>query len=328
MSAPAVVDPHEASWYAERRTYIGASEAAVIVGVSPWQTEYQLWLEKRGELVRDGQSAVQTWGHRVEQVAADIYAETTGRRLRRYDPQKVKRHRVHPFVGCNPDRGVLGRGEKRGVQIKSSWKAMTEVPDHYRLQVQQEMAVMGWDVVDLAVLTGFGGFEIHEVPRDDEQIRYLLDIESGWWQRHMVEGIEPPRTGRYLNALWHEDTMRASETQADAVRTLIDLRARMKRLEATESNAVEWIKRSMAGASKLDGRDYGVTATWVKPWSKDVPETDWHAAFDEVAETYLGEHSRVEVIANHTTTRTKTGGGGLLVKSKDAEPAPEEEEES
>ena len=34
----------------ERRTYIGASETAAVLGLSPWLTPLQLWAQKRGIL--------------------------------------------------------------------------------------------------------------------------------------------------------------------------------------------------------------------------------------------------------------------------------------
>ncbi len=33
-------------WHAFRRKRIGASDAPVIMGISPWKTPYQLWIEK------------------------------------------------------------------------------------------------------------------------------------------------------------------------------------------------------------------------------------------------------------------------------------------
>lgn len=348
MSVAIAADPHDAAWHEERRTYIGASDVAVIFGVSPWQTEYSLWLEKRGELVREEQTQVQSWGHRVEQVAADIYTEVTGRRLRRYDERKVHRHKRFPMIACHPDRGVIG--ERRGVELKSSWKPMPVAPDNYQLQAQTTMAVMGWEVMDLAVLTGFGGFQPPlEIPRDDEQIRLIEDVVPAWWQRHIVEGIEPERTGRYLNGLRGEDTMRASDAQVDALRALRDIRERATRLDAQDDNIVEWLKRSMSGARRLDGRDYGVSATWTKAWSKDVEETDWRAVAaayrllclaqgeegieipEAVRELTRGgrllDAPTLDAIESiHTNTVTKSGGGGLTVKWKDVEPTSEEEQ--
>ena len=67
----------------------------------------------------------------------------------------------------------------------------------------------------------------------------------------------------------------ASEMQADAARAYTDLGEQVKRLEARRNNAVEFLKRSLAGAKKLNDPGYGLSITWT-PWSKTEDVTDWH----------------------------------------------------
>lgn len=320
MSAVPLIDPRDDAWYAERRTYIGASDVPILIGISPYKTPYDLWLEKTGQKDPEPPTEVQSWGHRVEQLAADFYSEQTGRRLRRYN--KVQRHRQWPFIAANPDRGVIG--ERRGVQVKSSWKPWPDgVPEAYQVQCQIEMAVMEWEADDIALLTGYGGFRPYEVLRDDLRIHRLITIVRAWWQRHIIDGVPPERTGRHVNALRGEDTMRASEVQAGWLREHRAVSEAIGRLEARRSDVVDRIKRSMAGAARLDGKDYGVTATWTRPWSKEVAETDWKAV-SAALRTRWPDDEADALIGLHTGTVTKSGGGGLLVKWKDAPEASEE----
>lgn len=341
MTAPVVAQPLvDPAWVANRQTYLGASDAPTILGLNPYQSAFELWLVKTGQKPETPETAITRWGHRVEQVAADIYQEETGRRLRRYGREvkgvfvpSVQRHRQWPEIACNPDRGVIG--ERRGVQIKSSWSTWSEIPERFVVQVQHEMGVMGWEVVDLALLTGFAGFATYEVRRNDALIDHLFEIERAWWQRHVVEGKEPERTGRYLNALRGEDVMRASDVQVDWLRERRAIDEAIERLKARRTGVDERIKRSMAGARQLDGSDHGVKATWVRPWSKEVEETDWHAvalAFRaallsgaEPPPDTTGPEWAAAIEALHTQRVTRTGGGGLTVRWKDVEPTSEED---
>jgi hypothetical protein len=168
------------------------------------------------------------------------------------------------------------------------------------VQEQQEMGVVGADVADVALLVGFGEFEIVEIPRNDVMIEQLFRIERGWWQRHIVDGIEPERTGRHLRDLRGEAVMNAaSELQLEAARAYTDLGGEIKALEAKRRNAQEWLKRSLAGAKKLVDVPAGLSITWT-PWEKSVDETDWKLvadAFAHLIEDAFGEAPRSEADA-------------------------------
>lgn len=320
----AMVLAHSPEWHADRRSYLGGSDAPVLTGDDPWTSPYDLWLEKMGEGGPERDSAVMRWGKRVEQVAAEIYVEETGRRIYQPDPEKVRRHRRYPFLGAHPDR--LVRGEKRVVEVKSSWRPWDAVPDRVTVQVQHTMGVLGYDVADVALLTGFAGFKVYEIPRDDLMIERLFAVERAWWARHIVAGEPPARTGRYRDAVMGKDVMPASFMQADKVGELRYVRDATARLKARESNVEDWIKDSMAGALRLDGKDFGFTVTW-KPWSKVTDETDWRAVaagYRAVIEGVGGHETELDAIASLYTRPVEKGARPFRVTFKDVEPTSEE----
>jgi len=71
-------------WLQERKTGIGGSDASVVLGVNPYKTIRELWLEKTG-LAQDPEkeSGPILRGRVLEPVAADQYAQKTGRKIRR-----------------------------------------------------------------------------------------------------------------------------------------------------------------------------------------------------------------------------------------------------
>jgi predicted phage-related endonuclease len=40
-------------WFKARKKGIGGSDAAVVLGISPWKTPIRLWREKRNEVAED-----------------------------------------------------------------------------------------------------------------------------------------------------------------------------------------------------------------------------------------------------------------------------------
>ena len=59
MSAILKLVQGSGEWHAHRRTARNASESAAVLGVSPWQSPYQLWLVKTGRVVPEVTPAMQ-----------------------------------------------------------------------------------------------------------------------------------------------------------------------------------------------------------------------------------------------------------------------------
>src|SRR5207244_2786888 len=64
-------------WHEHRRTHRNASETPVLLGLSPWQTPYQLWQAKLG-LIEQEVTAAMHHGSELEPVARAAYERQTG----------------------------------------------------------------------------------------------------------------------------------------------------------------------------------------------------------------------------------------------------------
>lgn len=183
-------------WLAVRRQGLGASDAAVITGLSPYRVSaYAVWLDKTGQLDDDEATPRMEWGLKLEDpIAAHFAAEHPELRVqrRRAVLQCVER----PWQLCNLDRDIVGRPEHVECKTSGFRRDWAEgVPDHYDIQAQHQMAVTGNERVRFAVL--FEGWDYREfvVERDEPTIAALSAVEGRWWQRHVVEGHMPPVDG-------------------------------------------------------------------------------------------------------------------------------------
>lgn len=71
-----------ASWLKARRATIGASESAIVLGISPWGSPLSLWAEKTGAMTReepDVEPEWTFWGSVLEEAIVRGYAKRTGR---------------------------------------------------------------------------------------------------------------------------------------------------------------------------------------------------------------------------------------------------------
>ena len=105
-------------WLEVRKTGIGGSDAAASVGLCPYKSQLELWLEKTGrDAGLEKPDSTDTsepvyWGTVLEPIVAGAYARKTGRKLRRI--HAVLQHPSHPFMLANVDREIIGAP---GVQI-------------------------------------------------------------------------------------------------------------------------------------------------------------------------------------------------------------------
>lgn len=267
---------------------LGASAIAVIAGVSPYQTPFELYLSMIGELdVRATRSeadlARMERGHRLEDVALDWDAEIRGLSI-----ERIHRDIVHPrlpFIVVHPDARVKPwRQTKRLLEAKTSARKWEEVPQHIEAQVQAQMAATGADVVDVVVLGFDGPPTPYEVPRNDELIGALEDLAAAFYDR--VQRRDPPPidgsrgASQWLDRLFREGPEeRADASQVDALARLLAIRAEVKDLEAEDAALVNALKFSMAGGSRLYAPGVG-RILWTAPGERRT------VAWKEVARGY------------------------------------------
>lgn len=193
-----ILSCHEAEtdhekWLATRNGGIGGSDASVIVGLNPYKSPYQLWLEKTGQAEAPDLSGNQRiyWGVKNEPNVADWFMETTGKKVRKLG---TLRSRAHPFMLANVDRVVMG--EEAGLEIKTAgvsqakkWKG-DEIPDAYYCQCLHYLAVTGAARWYIAVLIGGNDPIFKTVERNEDDIKALIEAEADFW--HLVETNTPP----------------------------------------------------------------------------------------------------------------------------------------
>jgi len=178
------------AWLEHRTQGIGASDAPVILGISPWKSALQLYAEKLGLMsVTQAETNYLLWGLRLEPVMAEAYHEETGRGTYSDGQYVVYTHPWHEWMFCTLDRKVIDKEKGQGVlEFKtaasfkhSEWKE--GAPLMYQVQVQHQLAVTGLKWGAIAVLIGGNTFLHYDVERDDAFIERLIKTEQLFWER-------------------------------------------------------------------------------------------------------------------------------------------------
>lgn len=251
----------------QRRSGIGGSDIAAIIGVSRYKTAYQVWAEKTGLIQSQADNPAMLWGRKLEPVILQHYAETTGRSVNQCD---MLRHPQHPFMVANLDGFTEDR---RIVEIKTARRVdawgepgTDQVPQEYFLQVQWYMAVTGFDVADIAVLIGASDYRQYEVFADKELQEMLIREAADFWA--CVENGTPPEASGMDDArLKYSSPKTGSSLIASAETELM-----VEQLRTATATADEWTAKAdhlkaavmlaMGNSEALTAPDGSLLATW------------------------------------------------------------------
>jgi putative phage-type endonuclease len=179
-------------WLAWRKGGIGASEAAAIMGVCPYSTPLKVWKEKSG--LAEGFE-----GNFATQRGSDLEAKARAR----YElisledmPPATATHPKYDFLRASLDG--LRADNKLILEIKVPSKESHDlaksgkVPEHYKIQVQQQLLVTGADLCHYFSYSDKDqSHALVEVEPDLElQARIVIEAEKFW---QLVKSGTPPK---------------------------------------------------------------------------------------------------------------------------------------
>lgn len=179
-------------WLAKRRTGVGGSDAAAIIGLSRWATPYTVYLDKLGILPEKEETEALRQGRDLEEYVAKRFTEETAKKVQRCN--YMIRNQAYPFALADIDRKVVG--ENAGLECKTTSTLDlkqfhgVEFPEQYYAQCVHYMAVTGAERWYLSVLVLGKEFHVYTLERDESEIAALMKLESEFW--NLVERQEPP----------------------------------------------------------------------------------------------------------------------------------------
>ncbi|KKK48976.1 hypothetical protein LCGC14_3139720, partial [marine sediment metagenome] len=197
----AIASYHDKSeWLKERQTGIGGSDAAAILGLSPYRSPLDVWQEKTGPVFELEDTPAMKRGRVLEPVAAEAYVEETGCKIRR---QPLRRHRELNFMISNVDRQVLagtaGVDSPGTLEIKCpGLKVLADVKahglvDYMTVQLMHYLAVTGYDWGSFALFNAENWELIHfDLEADQDFIGMMMEKEADFWNSYVVPQVSPP----------------------------------------------------------------------------------------------------------------------------------------
>lgn len=261
-------DLNRDEWLAIRKRGLGSSDAAAAVGLNPYKSRLELWLEKTGsdrDLAKpdpNDESSPLYWGTLLEPIVAAHYTRRTGNKVRRINA--VLQHPSIPWMLANIDREVMGDDAVQILECKTAglngarlWK--DGVPEYVQLQVMHQLAVTGKRAADVAVLICGQELQVHRIERDEAVIENLIALERTFWE-YVESASPPPADGsesaeRALRCLFPQDDGGVVDFTADtemsaAFSDLVAVKRVLSEHIALEAQLKQRIQERMGSASR------------------------------------------------------------------------------
>lgn len=243
-------------WVAWRRGGLGASELPAVLGLDPYRTEHEVWEEKRGLRPGFAGNARTRWGHRMERVGLDVWAEANPGMLPVANDRPI-RSDAWPRLWATPD-AIAG---PVGIEVKLT-EAWAEPPERVRVQCLAQAGIGGLARVDVVRLSFGSDPAIFRVERDEAAIADILAAGEAWYERHVAQGHEPPA---------RPDEAPADERQSALAADLRTVRRAMAALELRERAIRDDLVASVAGRGVITGPGFRIEVRA----AHDVTRTGW-----------------------------------------------------
>ncbi|MEL3944477.1 YqaJ viral recombinase family nuclease [Streptomyces sp. LNU-CPARS28] len=310
-AAPATVTPtgvvvappdlDREQWLAARRTGIGGSDIAAILGMSKYRSPLELHLDKLGELADVPRSPelveAAFWGHQHEPTIAQVFAERTG--LGVVEGPGMLAHVERRWMLANVDRYVIEPSEAAPsslleIKTRSAFQLdewLLGVPDGPALQTHWYLAVTGYSHAHVAALLGGNRLLIHRVERDEGLVEHLVEIAGRFWQG-VLDRVPPPVDGSkateaLLGRLYKVAPDRVTVADPAEVLPLLERRLELQAREqrtADELREVDNRLKAVAGEAEVVKTQGAVAFTWKQ--NGTFAAKRFAAAHPELATTY------------------------------------------
>lgn len=289
-------------WLDIRKSGIGSSEVATIVGLNPWETPYQLWRRKKGIDPPKAENAAMRNGHHLEDAVSKMWNDATGREIiKRSAIDWIIRDNDRPYLQVSPDR-TYWLGESRSPEAKGILEIKTTrmkvdtdtIPKYWFTQLQYQLGVAGYTQGSLGWLSAGQGFDFgyQDFKFNPDFYAWLIDEVSRFWT-DSIEGNQEPQAVSVQDVLLRYNRHTAgkmvecSDEVFEAYQSLKGLRKEIKELEEREATLEDRIKMAFEDAEALT---YGgdTIATWKAP--KASPKFDakaFQAAYPDLVAQFM-----------------------------------------
>jgi len=248
-----------------RRTGIGGSDIAPIMGKSPYLSALDIYYLKR-DLVEVPQTEAMYWGDALESAILARYAKDHPHATVKTGMGTLRGAGDMAWCLTTPDAWSLPvqLGVAHGIEAKTAHAFAAHdwqdgPPLHYVMQCQWYMGVLATPRWDIAVLLGGSDYREFILEADETMFAEMLEAARHFWFEHVQKEIPPePTTAAEVVALHPHDDGRILRANGEQEDTIIAFR-KAYRLASRVGQRVDTLK---AAVQAIIGDASGIEGPW------------------------------------------------------------------
>lgn len=299
----------------DRRKFVGGSDIAAILGLSPWKTPVELWHEKRqpptGEEYKGKKAGLFKRGKRWEAVVAEMLVERLEEDGHTVEIVALNRRYIDvaplDYLACEIDFELRldGETEITNCELKTvspfaagAWgeSESDQLPVYYTAQAMHGLGITARSKCIVAPLFGADEIRTYTVLRDQDTIDWMRAEAAKFWEM-VVTGTAPaPVLLRDMDVL-HPTDSEAPALIADQelTRHLLRMRAIDREIKArtAEYEALEFeVKRAMGDCTSLVvGSETKEAVTWKERAHSFLDQSGLKAAHPKLVKEFTKKGS-------------------------------------
>lgn len=190
-------------WLQARKSFIGGSDAAAIVGLNPYKTNIELWLEKTGQATPEdiSEKPYVKYGTQAEEHLRELFQLDFPEYRVEYIEGNMWLNDEYPYSHASLDGWLTDQDGRKGIlEIKTTnilqsmqkEKWNQQIPDNYYIQLLHYLMVTGFEFAILKAQLKFdysGDIVMHtrhyKIERSEVEadIEYLQNSEKTFWKQ-------------------------------------------------------------------------------------------------------------------------------------------------
>lgn len=291
-------------WLKQRTQGVGGSDVAAILGLSPWKSPAQIWLEKTGRVEAEDLSdkPYVEFGNIMEPIVGDWYAKRhPDRTVRRVNAicQSIERPWAQASLDYEVKDGLVwGVLEIKTARSAKEWAE--GVPLYYLTQITHYMQVTNRPFADVAVFfrdtCEFACYRVEYDPTDGDVVREAVDE---FWNDYVCKGVMPRLAGTSgeINSLTDYYGPAESDFLTTYDQEAIDAISAYQDASQREKQAKEDKTKAAATLTGLIGKAKGIVTdvarvTWVRSVQKRFDAKRFAQECPDLYEQYTTEYVR------------------------------------